>query len=117
MGSIATMEQLDLASRARAVGEIMFSRLGEWQNKYDVVADVRGRGAMVAVEFAEPGTLAPLPEIPKAMAAYCAQQGVVMLTAGTYGNVIRLLPPLVISDELLTEGLDVMTEALASVVG
>jgi 4-aminobutyrate aminotransferase/(S)-3-amino-2-methylpropionate transaminase len=117
MGSIATMEQLDLAGRARALGEIMFARLSEWQNKYDVVADVRGRGAMVAVEFAEPGTLQALPEIPKAMAAYCAQQGVVMLTAGTYGNVIRLLPPLVISDELLAEGLDVMTDALTAVLG
>ena len=117
MGSIATMEQLDLPARARALGDIMFSRLAEWQNKYDVVAEVRGRGAMVAVEFAEPGTLKALPEIPKAMAAYCAQQGVVMLTAGTYGNVIRLLPPLVIGDDLLAEGLDVMTDALASVLG
>ena len=117
MGSIATMEQLDLPARARALGDIMFSRLAEWQNKYVVVAEVRGRGAMVAVEFAEPGTLKALPEIPKAMAAYCAQQGVVMLTAGTYGNVIRLLPPLVIGDDLLAEGLDVMTDALASVLG
>ena len=117
LGSIETMAELDLNSRARALGEIMMGRLSEWQSKYDVVAEVRGRGAMVAVEFAEPGTLKALPEIPKAMAGYCAQQGVVMLTAGTYGNVIRLLPPLVISDELLSEGLDVMTDALASALG
>ena len=117
LGSIATMETLDLPKRARELGAIMTDRLSQWAQKYDVIAEVRGRGAMVAVEFAEPGTLKPLPEIPKAMAAYCAQRGVVMLTAGTYGNVIRLLPPLVISDELLIEGLEVMAAALADQVG
>ncbi len=117
LGSIATMEKLDLPTRARELGAIMTDRLSRWAQEYDVIAEVRGRGAMVAVEFAEPGTLKPLPEIPKAMAAYCAQRGVVMLTAGTYGNVIRLLPPLVISDELLIEGLEVMEAALSSQVG
>ena len=95
----------------------MADRLSQQAQKYDVIAEVRDCGAMVAVEFAEPGPLKPLPEIPKAMAAYCAQRGVVMLTAGTYGNVIRLLPPLVISDELLIEGLEVMAAALADQVG
>ena len=64
---------------------------------------------MVAIEFAEPGTLEPLPDLPKARRRRAApRQGVVVLTAGTYGNVIRLLPPLVISDELLAEGMDVL---------
>jgi 4-aminobutyrate aminotransferase/(S)-3-amino-2-methylpropionate transaminase len=95
----------------------MHERLTALADKFDVIADVRGRGAMMAIEFATPGSLEPLPDLPKAMAARCAQEGVVLLTAGTYGNVIRLLPPLVISDELLTEGLDIMADALAAEVG
>ena len=67
---------------------------------------------MIAIEFAEPGTLKAMPALPKAVAAACAQQGVVVLTAGTYGNVIRLLPPLVIGDELLDDGLDVLCDAI-----
>jgi 4-aminobutyrate aminotransferase/(S)-3-amino-2-methylpropionate transaminase len=117
LGSIATMEELDLAGRARELGAIMHERLTALADKFDVIADVRGRGAMMAIEFATPGSLEPLPDLPKAMAARCAQEGVVLLTAGTYGNVIRLLPPLVISDELLTEGLDIMADALAAEVG
>ncbi len=117
MGSIATMEELDLAGRAREIGAIMMDKLAALAEQYDVIAEVRGRGAMVAIEFAKPGTLEPLPDLPKAMAARCAQEGVVILTAGTYGNIIRLLPPLVISDELLAEGLDVLAAALAAEVG
>ncbi|MFN8184813.1 MAG: 4-aminobutyrate--2-oxoglutarate transaminase [Candidatus Nanopelagicales bacterium] len=117
IGAIATMEEQDLAGRARDLGALMMERLNALADKFDVIADVRGRGAMVAIEFAEPGTLAPLPDLPKALAARCIQEGVVILTAGTYGNVIRLLPPLVISDELLSEGLDVLADALAAEVG
>jgi len=117
MGSIATMEQLDLSRRARELGAIMMDRLAALAEKFDVIAEVRGRGAMVAIEFAEPGTLEPRPDLPKALATRCAQEGVVILTAGTFGNVIRLLPPLVISDELLAEGLDVLAGAMAAEVG
>ncbi len=75
-----------------------------------VVVDVRGRGAMLAIEFADQDTLEPLPEIAKAVAAACHEQGVLVLVCGTYGNVIRLLPPLVIGDELLADGLQVLSE-------
>ena len=114
LGAIATMEEQDLAGRAQQLGTLMMDRLNALAEKFDVIAQVRGRGAMVAIEFAEPGTLKPLPDLPKALAARCAQEGVVILTAGTFGNVIRLLPPLVISDELLIEGLDVLADALAA---
>ena len=117
LGSIATMEEMDLPARARELGAIMIAKLTTLAEKYDVIAEVRGRGAMIAVEFAEPGTLKPLPEIPKALSARCAQEGVVLLTAGTYGNVVRLLPPLVIDHDLLAEGLDVMGDALAAELG
>ncbi|MCO5301490.1 MAG: aminotransferase class III-fold pyridoxal phosphate-dependent enzyme, partial [Candidatus Nanopelagicales bacterium] len=114
LGAIATMEEQDLAGRAQQLGTLMMDRLNALAEKFDVIAQVRGRGAMVAIEFAEPGTLKPLPDLPKALAARCTQEGVVILTAGTFGNVIRLLPPLVISDELLIEGLDVLADALAA---
>ncbi len=111
------MEEQNLAQRAREIGAIMMDKLAALAEQFDVIAEVRGRGAMVAIEFAKPGTLEPLPELPKALAARCAQEGVVILTAGTYGNIIRLLPPLVIGDELLAEGLDVLAAALAAEVG
>jgi 4-aminobutyrate aminotransferase/(S)-3-amino-2-methylpropionate transaminase len=117
LGAIATMEEQDLAGRARHLGELMMDRLNELAQRFDVIAEVRGRGAMVAIEFAEPGTLTPRADLPKALAARCTAEGVVILTAGTFGNVIRLLPPLVISDALLLEGLDVLADALAAEVG
>ena len=76
------------------------------------VAEVRGRGAMLALEFTEPGTLEPAPALAKAVAARCHEQGVLVLVCGTFGNVIRLLPPLVIEDELLIDGLDVLVAAV-----
>ena len=112
MASIQTMRELDLAARARHLGDIMLQRLTDVQSKVDVIAEVRGRGAMMAIEFTEPGTLTPLPDLPKKIAASCAQQGMVILTAGTYGNVIRLLPPLVIGDELLSDAMDVLSAAI-----
>jgi len=112
IGAIQTMKDQDLAARAAQIGDIIVQRLTDLQGKTDVIAEVRGRGAMIAIEFAEAGTLTPLPDLPKAVAAACAQQGVIVLTAGTYGNVIRLLPPLVIGDELLSDGLDVLCDAI-----
>jgi 4-aminobutyrate aminotransferase/(S)-3-amino-2-methylpropionate transaminase len=117
IGAIATMAEQDLAARARELGSLMMAKLNALAQEYDVIAEVRGRGAMVAIEFAEPETLTPLPDLPKALAARCIQEGVVILTAGTFGNVIRLLPPLVITDELLADGLDVLAAALAAEAG
>ncbi|MCI9888591.1 aminotransferase class III-fold pyridoxal phosphate-dependent enzyme [Micrococcales bacterium 31B] len=80
------------------------------------VADLRGRGAMLALEFADPGTLdkpgTPRPDIAKAVNAFCHERGVLTLTCGTHGNVIRLLPPLVIGEDLLRDGLAVLREAI-----
>jgi 4-aminobutyrate aminotransferase/(S)-3-amino-2-methylpropionate transaminase len=114
LGAIETMRTERLDERADQLGAIMTAKLTELAAAVDVVAEVRGRGAMVAVEFAEPGTLRPLADLAKRTAARCAQEGVVVLTAGTFGNVLRLLPPLVISDELLAEGMDVLVAAVAA---
>ena len=112
VGAIKTMREQDLAQRARHIGSVMHSRLQELAKDLDVIADIRGRGAMMAVEFADPESLNPRADLPKRIAATCAQQGVIVLTAGTFGNVIRLLPPLVISDALLEDAMDVLTDAI-----
>jgi 4-aminobutyrate aminotransferase/(S)-3-amino-2-methylpropionate transaminase len=105
-------EQLD--QRARHIESVMRPRLDALASKYDVIGDVRGRGAMLAMEFVEAGTLTPNPTAMAAVVAGCHQQGLIALTAGTYGNVIRFLPPLVIGDDLLGEGLDILESAFAS---
>ena len=75
--------------------------------------DVRGHGAMIAAEFVDPTTGAPDATLTAAVAKTAIAEGVIVLTCGTYGNVIRFLPPLTIGDELLNEGLDVVAAALA----
>jgi 4-aminobutyrate aminotransferase/(S)-3-amino-2-methylpropionate transaminase len=78
------------------------------------IGDVRGRGAMLAVELVEPGTREPVAALTKAVAAAAHARGLILLTCGTYGNVLRLLPPLSMPDHLLSEGLDVLEEAFAA---
>jgi 4-aminobutyrate aminotransferase/(S)-3-amino-2-methylpropionate transaminase len=113
LGAIATMETLDLCGRARRIGEVMTARLVELSSTYDVIGDVRGRGAMVAVELTRPGTLEPDAAATNAVAKACHADGLVVLTCGTYGNVLRLLPPLVMPEHLLDEGLGVLEKAFA----
>ena len=78
------------------------------------MAEVRGRGAMLALELVRPGTLEPDKAAAQQVAAACAAQGVLVLTCGTWGNVLRLLPPLVIGHDLLDEALTVLEDALRS---
>jgi 4-aminobutyrate aminotransferase/(S)-3-amino-2-methylpropionate transaminase len=114
LGAIATMEAEDLPARARRIGEIMLPRLHTLAGKYPVIADVRGRGAMLAVELTEPGTLRPDSAATARVAAACHSAGLIVLTCGTFGNVLRFLPPLVIPEHLLDEGLTILEEAFAS---
>lgn len=110
LGSIETMEQLNLVNRAKEIEAVMVPRLNEIAARTGVIGEVRGRGAMIAVEVVQPGTKNPDPELTAKVAKACHAQGLVVLTAGTYGNVLRFLPPLVIPDHLLTEALDIITE-------
>ncbi|KOV81635.1 4-aminobutyrate aminotransferase [Nocardia sp. NRRL S-836] len=109
LGAIRTMRERDLNAAARRIEETVLARLRAVAEKTDVIAEIRGRGAMLAIEFSE-----RTPEVAARVAKACHEQGVVVLTCGTYGNVIRLLPPLVIPDDLLAEGLDVLEGALLS---
>jgi 4-aminobutyrate aminotransferase/(S)-3-amino-2-methylpropionate transaminase len=107
LGAIRTMRERDLNAAARHIEETVIGRLKAVAEKTDIIADIRGRGAMLAIEFTE-----RTPDVAARVAKACHDQGVVVLTCGTYGNVIRLLPPLVIPDDLLAEGLDVLEGAL-----
>jgi 4-aminobutyrate aminotransferase/(S)-3-amino-2-methylpropionate transaminase len=113
LAAIESMEADDLAGRARAIGEVMSARLTELAARHPKIGEVRGRGAMMAIELVRPGTIEPDPAEAARISAACHAQGVVTLTCGTYGNVLRFLPPLVIGDELLTEALDVLASAVA----
>ena len=111
LGAIEEMEGHDLVARAREVEAIVRARLEKIAAEHPVVAEVRGRGAMLAIELCRPGTLEPDAARAAAVSAYCHRQGVVTLTCGTWGNVFRFLPPLSISDALLEEAFDVVAEA------
>ncbi len=89
----------------------MLPRLEALVAKYDQVGEARGRGAMLAVEFTE-----PTPALAGAVASACHRAGLITLTAGTFGNVLRFLPPLVIGEDLLTEGLDILDAAFQEVL-
>ncbi|KPN21823.1 MULTISPECIES: 4-aminobutyrate--2-oxoglutarate transaminase [Arthrobacter] len=112
LAAIETMETQDLAGRARRIEEITVPRMRRLADETGVIGDVRGRGAMLALELVKPGTKTPDAAAAKAVAAACLAEGVIILTCGTYGNVIRLLPPLVIGEELLSDGLDVLEAAI-----
>ena len=113
LATIDTIEADGLLERARQIERLMKDRLFALQAADDRIGDVRGRGAMIAVEFVKPDNAEPDAALTNALAAACAAAGVIVLTAGTFGNVVRFLPPLTISDELLSEGLDVVAELLA----
>jgi 4-aminobutyrate aminotransferase/(S)-3-amino-2-methylpropionate transaminase len=117
LGAIETIEQQDLVGAARRIGEIMLPALRDLQSRHPVIGDVRGRGAMVAVELVKPGTKDADPAAASAVAAFCHREGVLVLTAGTYGNVLRFLPPLVIPEHLLGEALTILDKAFASLGG
>ena len=114
LGAMETMEEENLVARAKHIGEILGTSLRELAKKYPVIGEVRGRGAMQAIELVEPGTKNPNTAAMGAVVKYCQSQGVLVLTAGTYSNVVRFLPPLVITDELLKDALSVLDDAFAS---
>jgi 4-aminobutyrate aminotransferase/(S)-3-amino-2-methylpropionate transaminase len=114
--AVSVLEQLEAEpwlERALQIGDLLTRRLVELQAQYPVIGDVRGRGAMQAIELVEPDTLNPNSAAVDAVVKHCHQNGVVILNAGTYNNVIRFLPPLAITDELLHEALDVLAEGFA----
>ncbi|PYU15122.1 MAG: 4-aminobutyrate--2-oxoglutarate transaminase, partial [Acidobacteria bacterium] len=131
LAAIETIEKEGLLARSTALGERFEKRARSWQNKWDLVGDVRGLGGMCAIELvrnsaaaaggakndarepARPGE--PADTETRQIARYCYEHGLITITAGTFNNVMRILVPLVVTDEQFDEGLDVIEAALASV--
>jgi 4-aminobutyrate aminotransferase/(S)-3-amino-2-methylpropionate transaminase len=114
LAAIETMRADDLCGAARHIESVMRPRLAALAGKYPAIGDLRGRGAMIAIELVEPGSTEPDPALTAAIASACHREGVIVLTAGTYGNVLRFLPPLVIGDDLLEDALTVLENAFAA---
>ena len=114
LGALETMEVENLVARAQHIGKILGESLRALQMKYPIIGEVRGRGAMQAIELVEAGTKNPNTAAMNAVVKYCQSKGVLVLTAGTYSNVIRFLPPLVITDELLLDAMSVLEAGFAS---
>jgi 4-aminobutyrate aminotransferase/(S)-3-amino-2-methylpropionate transaminase len=111
-------EREDLLARANAMGAQFERRARSWQSRFELIGEVRGLGAMRALELVKSrATREPAPDETKRIAQYCYEHGLITITAGSYGNVIRLLVPLVITEKQMDEGLDVLEEALTSVSG
>jgi 4-aminobutyrate aminotransferase/(S)-3-amino-2-methylpropionate transaminase len=114
LATIDSYETDNLVERAREIGAILTERLSALQAADGRVGDVRGRGAMMAIELVDPATGEPDAALTSRVAAAAHAAGVILLTCGTYGNVIRFLPPLSMPDHLLVEGLQVVADTLAA---
>lgn len=112
LAAIETIEQDGLIERAQQIERLMIEPLQRLQSADDRVGDVRGRGAMIAVELVKSGSAEPDGALADQLATAAHAAGVILLTCGMFGNVIRLLPPLSISDDLLTEGLEIIAGIL-----
>jgi 4-aminobutyrate aminotransferase/(S)-3-amino-2-methylpropionate transaminase len=116
LGTLETYAQDNLAARAQHIGQILNESLTMLASTYPIIGEVRGRGAMQAIELVHAGSKEPNAQAVTDVVTYCQSKGVLVLTAGTYNNVIRFLPPLVITDELLRDALGVLEEAFASLI-
>jgi len=117
LAAIETIEKEGLLARSTAIGKRFEERARGWQKKWPLVGDVRGLGAMCAIELVRNSdTREPADTETKEVARYCYEHGLITITAGTYNNIMRILVPLAVSDEQFDEGLGVLEAALTSVV-
>jgi 4-aminobutyrate aminotransferase/(S)-3-amino-2-methylpropionate transaminase len=114
LGVFDEIEQNNLIARAREIGDVIARELRGIAETTDIIGEIRGRGAMMAVELVKPGTREPNKEAVAKLAKHCHDNGVLTLTAGTFGNVLRFLPPLSISDELLVDAFSVLRDGFTA---
>jgi 4-aminobutyrate aminotransferase / (S)-3-amino-2-methylpropionate transaminase / 5-aminovalerate transaminase len=111
------IEDDDLVARAAAIGETIRSRMSRWRDRFEAVGDVRGLGAMMAIELVhDRDSKDPAPELASAVVEAATERGLLLLKSGIYSNCIRVLVPLVITDSELDEALDVWEDSLAVAV-
>ena len=114
LASVQMMDDLDLGAAAKRIGDQISQRFLAMQSDRPGIGDIRGRAAMMAMELVKPGTMEPNADAAKRIVAACHRAGVVTLSCGSFGNVLRLLPPLVIGSELLDDGLGVLADAITA---
>jgi 4-aminobutyrate aminotransferase / (S)-3-amino-2-methylpropionate transaminase / 5-aminovalerate transaminase len=116
LAALELIEKNGLLTRSKHLGRKFEERANAWLKQFSIVGDVRGLGGMCAIELVkDPSSREPNAEATKRIAQYCYEHGLITITAGTYGNVMRILVPLVVTDEQFAEGLDVLEAALAHV--
>jgi 4-aminobutyrate aminotransferase/(S)-3-amino-2-methylpropionate transaminase len=114
--AIRLLEEGNLLERARKIGDLTRQRFRSWQERFRLVGDARGLGAMNAIELVKDRTTRePARDETTALSKFCYEHGLITITAGTYGNIVRTLMPLSIGDDELAEGLDILEQGLASV--
>lgn len=112
LATLKVIEAENLLTRAQTIGAVLKDRLAQLKVSYPQIGDVRGLGAMVGIEFVQDDAQTPNSEATQKMVDYAREQGLILLPTGTYGNVIRLLPPLNMNDEELAEGLEILERAI-----
>ncbi len=107
-------EEENMLEKSGALGEKLKARFEKWQQQFDIIGEIRGLGAMLGLELVKGENREPAADEAKQLTAYCLNKGLILLSCGSYGNVIRVLAPFVITDEQLEKGLGIMEEGLAS---
>jgi len=105
----------DMLAKSVALGDKLKTRFEKWQNKYSLIGEIRGLGAMLGLEFVKGPGREPAADEAKQLAAYCLEQGLLILVCGSYGNIVRVLAPFVITDDQLEQGLAIMEAGLAAI--
>ena len=105
-------EEENMLAKSVALGEKLKTRFEKWQKDFSIIGEIRGLGAMLGLEFVKGANKEPAADEAKQLAAYCLGQGLLILVCGTYGNVVRILAPFVITDEQLEKGLSIMEAGL-----
>ena len=111
---LEVFEEENMLAKSVALGEKLQARFEKWQQQYDIIGEIRGLGAMLGLELVKGKNRAPAADEAKQLTSFCLEKGLVLLSCGSYGNIIRVLAPFVITDEQLEQGLGIMEEGLAS---
>jgi 4-aminobutyrate aminotransferase/(S)-3-amino-2-methylpropionate transaminase len=110
---LEVFEEEDMLAKSVALGEKLKARFEKWQQQFSLIGEIRGLGAMLGLEFVRNGQ--PAADEAKQLAAYCLDRGLLILVCGSYGNIVRVLAPFVITDEQLEKGLSIMEAGLTEI--
>ncbi len=112
---LEVFEEEDMLGKARRLGETLSARFEAWRRRFPIIGEVRGLGAMLGFTLVRGEGRTPAAEEAKQLAAFCLERGLILLVCGTYGNVIRVLAPFVITDAELERGLSILEAGLAEI--